>query len=181
MPIFIKTQAHMRELFDYDAATGLLRWRVLGEHLFRDPNTVGRWNTKHAGQRAGSVGRAGYLKTKIDGKFYSNHRIIWLWSYGEWPEMIGRVDHNPVNDRLSNLRVVTVSTKNRNASRAGNNTSGTTGVSFNKRAGMWRAYISVNRKQINLGFFDTKDLAISARREGQKRFGFHKNHGSAAA
>jgi hypothetical protein len=58
--------------------------------------------------------------------------------------------------------------------------SGVTGVSFAKRDGKWRAYVTVARKQIFLGQYSTKDEAISARRQANIRHGFHQNHGRKA-
>lgn len=44
-----------------------------------------------------------------------------------------------------------------------NNTSGKTGVSLHKPTGKFRAYITVNRKQINLGLYEHFEDAVSAR------------------
>lgn len=46
---------------------------------------------------------------------------------------------------------------------ANNNTSGLNGVSFNKAAGKWEAYIFVNKSRKFLGHFATKEEAAQAR------------------
>lgn len=50
-----------------------------------------------------------------------------------------------------------------------NNSTGVPGVSV-FRNGQYRAYISVGRKQIHLGFFDKLDDAKSARKAAEKRY-----------
>ena len=51
-----------------------------------------------------------------------------------------------------------------------NNTSGKTGVSFNKRTQKWVAYITLKRNQIHLGFFDKKEDAIKARLKAEEEY-----------
>jgi hypothetical protein len=43
-----------------------------------------------------------------------------------------------------------------------NNASGFRGVQFDKRTGKWRARTKVNGQRVNLGFFDTPELAAAA-------------------
>lgn len=67
------------------------------------------------------------------------------------------INHDKLDNRRTNLRIVSSTINGLNASLAKNNTSGFQGVS---RAGnRWRAYININRKQISLGCFDTKEDA----------------------
>jgi hypothetical protein len=47
------------------------------------------------------------------------------------------------------------------------NTSGHTGVSFDKKRGEWRVYIRVNWKRIHLGFFTHKEDAFAARQDAE--------------
>lgn len=51
-----------------------------------------------------------------------------------------------------------------------NSKTGVTGVSLHKRSGKYRAYIVVERHQINLGFFDTIEEAAAARHEAEKKY-----------
>lgn len=54
-----------------------------------------------------------------------------------------------------------------------NNTSGVTGVTFNKRDNIWVALITFKNKRYYLGSFKNKDDAISARKEAEESL--HKN------
>lgn len=51
-----------------------------------------------------------------------------------------------------------------------NNTSGVRGVSFDKRSGLWRAYIRVKNTQIELGMFKNKADAINARKKAEEKY-----------
>lgn len=51
--------------------------------------------------------------------------------------------------------------------RSSNNTSGVKGVSLDKRAGKWKAYIRIARKHHHLGRFDTLEEAAQARRKAE--------------
>ena len=53
--------------------------------------------------------------------------------------------------------------------------SGKTGVCFNKRANKWRAFISINKKNIHLGYYDTFEEAVRVREEAEiKYFGEYR-------
>ena len=51
-----------------------------------------------------------------------------------------------------------------------NNTSGTTGVSWDKTYQKWNAYIMLKRKRKNLGYFHNKQDAINARKEAEDKY-----------
>lgn len=55
------------------------------------------------------------------------------------------------------------------------NTSGKSGVSFSKQKQKWRVRIHVERKEINLGFFESFEDAVKVRQEAElKYYGFIK-------
>lgn len=51
-----------------------------------------------------------------------------------------------------------------------NNQTGKTGVSFREDLGKYRAYITVNRKQISLGVFDSFQEAVTARESAEIQY-----------
>lgn len=82
-----------------------------------------------------------------------------------------QVDHingDKLDNRRSNLRIVTHQLNQVNRKRLNrNNNSGLRGVAYAPRYSLkkpWRAQITVNRKNLNLGFFASKEEAIAARR-----------------
>lgn len=52
------------------------------------------------------------------------------------------------------------------------NTSGKTGVSFNKSKDLWCAYITVNYNTVYLGEFARYEDAVHARKEAEIKYGF---------
>ena len=106
--------------------------------------------------------RNGYGRVNIDGQTYLAHRIVWLWHYGFMPGFIDHIDRNRMNNLIENLRDVSISENSHNRSMNRNNTSGYTGVIFNKRANKFMARIWENNKQIHLGLFNTREEAFLA-------------------
>ena len=51
-----------------------------------------------------------------------------------------------------------------------NSTTGHKGVSYQKKLGTYRAYITINRKQIHLGSFATIDEAVKAREAAEEKY-----------
>lgn len=147
------TQQRALELFIYDEDTGDLRWR----------HSKGR---AKAGSLIRRMSEDGYWRVCVDGVDYRAHRVIFLMKEGRWP--IPDTDHedmNKTNNRWSNLREATRSNNQANKGIQSNNTSGHKGVSWHKNNKKWRAYIKVNGKQIDLGHFKSKELAIKTRQE----------------
>lgn len=161
---YMITQDELKALLHYDQNTGVFT------------NLTRRSNHINIGAVAGSVwtpkgANTSYLQISINSKMYYAHRLAWLYVYGEWPENhIDHIDGCGTNNAISNLRDVSQSVNHRNALTRSNNTSGHSGVNFNK--GKWRAYIKINAKQIHLGYFTTFEEAIAARLAASKEHGF---------
>lgn len=76
------------------------------------------------------------------------------------------VDHKngiTMDNRNSNLRITDHSNNSKNRKMQSNNTSGHTGVNFYKDREKWTATYKKDRKQICIGFYNTKEEAIAAR------------------
>ena len=136
-----------RRLWDYDAETGIITWKVSPRNGVR------------VGDVAGSLKRNGYLRVRFDGKGYPLHRLAWLIATGTWPSK--DLDHlNGIRDdnRLVNLREATRRQNQQNAKcHRGGQLRFTT---FYKRYGKWRAQSPlVDGKRKNLGCYDTMEEA----------------------
>ena len=101
------------------------------------------------------------------------HRMI----MGEPQDMmIDHIDHNPLNNCRSNLRIVTLQQNNMNTSKQKNNQSGVIGVHWDKKREKWKAEIKLNNKMVHLGRFDNFEDACKARKEGEiKYYGEYRN------
>lgn len=89
------------------------------------------------------------------------HRLVNKTPKGMETDHINR---DKTDNRKSNLRSVSLRKNKYNIPVKSNNSSGYTGVSFYKRTGRWRARIGGNKLGSHLGYFDTKEQAIEARR-----------------
>lgn len=86
---------------------------------------------------------------------------------------VDHVEHGTldfIDNRKSNLRLVTHSQNVTNQSLRSDNTSGVRGVSYNSRRGKWVAYIKTDGVFNYLGVFIEKEHAISARIYAEKQY-----------
>jgi hypothetical protein len=84
--------------------------------------------------------------------------------------VIDHIDHNPLNNCRSNLRIVTQQQNMMNQSKTKRNTSGVLGVSWSKTYEKWVAQITLNNKNIYLGRFDDLEEACEVRKEAEKKY-----------
>jgi hypothetical protein len=125
-----------------------------------------------------SVISSGYRLGAIFNEKHLAHRVIWAMQTGKWP--VGDIDHidgDRLNNRWSNLRLVSHAVNGRNAVLKSSNTSGANGVSYRPDRGKWRARIMVDGREKSLGHFDSYREAVEARRAAQGRYGFTNRHG----
>ena len=110
----------------------------------------------------------GYIKIKINKKFYLLHRLIYKYHNEDWDitfspnNEIDHIDINPSNNKIENLRVANHSQNSRNQNKQKNCSSKYIGVSWNKQKNKWKAQISINNKQNHLGYFINEDEAGEA-------------------
>lgn len=173
----------LRELLSYDPLTGAFVWKQRGVNHFKP--TMQRtqewlckwWNTRFAGTNAGSYDPNGYILIRINGIDYRAHRIAWAMTYGAAPEFIDHINGVRDDNRIENLRSIAQEGNAKNAKKRGDNRSGTTGVGFYPSKNKWRARINYKGKTIALGYFDTTEEAIAARKAAEKVYEYHENHG----
>lgn len=164
---------YLHKRLRYEPETGKLFWRDCEDM----PNN---WRSRLAGREAFTATNShGYRCGAIDDRLTKAHRVVWAIYYGEWPT--NHIDHiNGVrsDNRIFNLRDVTSKQNNMNAAMRINNTSGVTGVCWNKQREKWQAEIKVDGKKKHLGLFDSIDAASSARLKASREYGFTNRHGT---
>lgn len=142
------------------------------------------WKTKRHGRGcvvgnvAGTINRTGRRVIEICGTKYLASRIVWaMHNTIEIPRgmCIDHIDGNKLNDNIENLRMVTLSTNQRNSKIPKNNKTGIMGVYQNK----YGFVVSCAGKHIGSfkNFFD----ACCARKSAETMMSFHENHGRKAA
>jgi hypothetical protein len=166
-----------RSLLDYNPGTGIITWKPRPVLKQQDKG----WNSRCAGKTAGNLMKTGYIRLAIANKSYQAHRVAWLMHTGEWPEEeIDHIDHDPANNRISNLRDVSHKQNGRNMSLPRNNTSGVIGIGWDRSRGKWSAKSELDGRTVNLGRFDSLSAASEERTNYELRHGFHQNHGVAS-
>ena len=166
------SRERLLEVLDFEPFTGFFRWK-------------GRLGPRAAaGTIAGSDDGQGYVRIRVDGKGYRAHRLAWLAFYGKWPNgQIDHINHCRSDNRIENLREVTHSENQRNASRSKRNISGHPGVSFESRRRKWRVEVSITgangrSRRKHIGYFENLNDAADASRKALLENRYHPNHGS---
>jgi acylphosphatase len=164
------TQDRLKELLHYCPETGVFTWL----------NNRGRVKT---GEIAGFIKRNAngkkYVQIVIEGNHYYAHRLAVLYVTGSFPTSV--VDHgngNGSDNAYVNLQTVTQLDNSHNQKKHRTNTSGFTGVVWNKKDRRWRAVICSNGKHVYLGQYISKDDAIRTRQAAEVQYGYHPNHGT---
>lgn len=97
-----------------------------------------------------------------------HHCIIGFPLYGK---EIDHINHNRLDNRQKNLRIVTKRENSLNHGVQPQNTTGIVGVYYLKKANRWMAATSNNHKTVYLGCFATKKEAAKARKQFEKTSG----------
>ena len=160
------TLSELSNILKYDPDTGVFIWRITHHRI-------------KFGQPAGTKQQArNCVQICIAKKMYKAHHLAFLFMTGSFPS--GVVDHingNGFDNRWINLRDVSQAINCRNCKLSKNNTSGVTGVYFDKSRSKWFAQIKVDRNVISLGRFDSIEEAAVIRKDAERKYGFHENHG----
>lgn len=156
---------YLRKVLSYNEHSGDLTWKTKIA------------NCTHVGALAGWKSKK-YLQITLAGKHYYVHRIIWKMVHGYLANtmQIDHINRNPLDNRLSNLRVVDQCTNLKNQSLPRNNSSGIIGVGFHAHSGLWKGTMCQNNKT-ETKYFKKKDEAIEWRSRKEREYGFHVNHG----
>lgn len=90
--------------------------------------------------------------------------------------LVDHINHNILDNRKENLRIVTKSQNLMNRDLGRNNESGCNGVNWFKKSRKWMVRITVDNKIIYLGLYENLEDAIKVRKEAEEKyFGEYKN------
>jgi hypothetical protein len=158
------TQERLKGLLSYDAETGIFTW-------------ISRRIGVKKGSVAGGYNGKGYWLIYVDGYRYRAHRLAWLYMYGKMPEdQIDHINHDKIDNRISNLREVTNSVNHRNMKKPSNNTSGVAGLYWWDDRQVWQTFIG-SRPRKSLGNYKDFFEAACARKSAERKLNYHINHG----
>lgn len=144
----------LKAFISYDPETGRFHW-------------IRNKARAKAGDEVGWIDDFGYRRTKFDGETLWLHVVAWELLNGAVPEGF-EVDHrdgDPSNNRKANLRLATKSQNMQNMKMRRSNKTGVKGVNWHKEHGKFHVQITLNRKKIHGGYFDTVEAAAARVRE----------------
>jgi hypothetical protein len=163
---------YLHQCFEYNSETGELRWRYRPREHFGTDIGFRAFNSQFPGRVAGSPNAKGYLTVRLGNGAKQISRIIYKMHHGIDPKQIDHKDRNRTNNKLGNLRSVTILQNNRNMIKSPGKT-GFVGVSqFEERWHRKRFYAVIRNhagKKTYLGSFHTAEEAHSAYRDAANR------------
>ena len=159
----------LNHLFEYDKETGNLIWKIKPSR---------RGHSVKVGDIAGTLKSHGYICVGINYNSYRAHRLIFLMHKGYLPKTIDHINGDKLDNRIENLRAATVGQNQHNRKTNANNTSGYKGVCWNKAQKKWVARITLERKNIHLGYFaNVEEASEVVRKAREELHGSFANHG----
>jgi hypothetical protein len=166
--ITLPSAEYLHQCFEYESATGELRWRRRPREHFTSLQNFMSWNGKWAGHIAGRLTVKGYWQVCLQNRRFYVSRIIYKMHHGIDPEWIDHKDRDRTNNTLENIRSVTMLQNNRNMIKKVG-VSGLVGVTKSRN----RRFIAMIRDHAGgkrfLGTFDTAEEAHAAYREASTR------------
>lgn len=166
-------------------AENIEQWCLINGHNKYETSSFGRVrNNKTKKILKQSILKDGYKNiilrkngVKIN---YRVHRLV-AEAFCEKPDgcdIVDHIDKNKTNNMFSNLRWTTTQGNNRNRSISTNNSSGTSGVCYDKSTEVWCAYIcDNNNNRLSKSFScnkhdNAKEKAIMWRKQKEEEFGY---------
>lgn len=117
-----------------------------------------RWHIAHSAKGAARIYYA-FTRRGRKGKHIKMHRMLLNAPDGSH---VDHINGDGLDNRRENLRFVTPQLNQANSRKREALSSKFKGVAWHKDAGKWRAYICVNRKQVNLGLYEDELAAAQA-------------------
>lgn len=159
-------------------------WKKIDDYENYSVSTMGRVRNNERGGRImkGSKDAHGYLNVSLYKnnvkKTYLIHRLVAIAfiSNLENKPCIDHCNNDKTDNRAESLRWCTYTENQMNRQITSRNTSGCKGVTFYKPTQKWKASITIDRIEINLGYFDKKEDARDARKtRANEAFGVFVN------
>ena len=154
--ILERTRFCANEIIEYDDYAEIVLYDKYGNEVNRA--LIDSEDVERCKEYKWRINDNGYVLTDIKGstKKLRLHRFIM-----NCPEdmVVDHINHDRLNNRKSNLRVCTQQQNLMNKK--------CTGITYDKNRSKWLARITIDNKQKYLGYYETKEEAIEARRQAE--------------
>lgn len=155
------------EKLKFDKEIGQFIWIKPNKH---HPDLMG----KIAGCAQESSPNKKYWIIRFNKKAYKRGHLVYFLTHGEWPKpCLDHINGNSLDDRPENFRKATIMENTWNHKSRKRKINLPMGVRINA-SGTYSARISVNKKRMHLGYFNTieeaKDIYQKARKEMYGQF-----------
>lgn len=153
----LPTPDELRQLLRYEPETGKLFWKERPSSMFKNPSLCEAWNRDFADKPALDCLAGGYKTGRLFDRPVKAHRVAYAIHHGRWPEHY--IDHiNGITDdnRACNLRDATPAQNSANMRPRSGGKSVYSGVSWHREGKKWMAMITVARKPVYLGLFNSE-------------------------
>ena len=153
----------LRQLISYNPEAGILNWLPRPLQFCKCEREQKRWNSRCANKVTKvTKDKLGYLRFKLFDVVYKAHRVCWALHYGAWLDQnlfIDHINNDPSDNRISNLRAVTMAQNNMNQRKLKKQTSSLKGVFWSNKDMAWRSRLIHDGKAYELGLFLDEQLA----------------------
>ncbi len=170
---------YFAEFLEYHPETGRFTWKPRERHHFASQRACSIFATRDAGKKAGCATAKGYVYINIRPRKFLAHRVAMIMSgYDVSESLVDHINGNPSDNRLCNLRLASHSMNGRNGRMRSTNTSGVSGVCWDKSVGKWHARVYIDPyKSKTLGVFEDMDDARAAVESARAGVGYTDRHG----
>lgn len=152
---FSTVEDEIRNKLAYDPIKGVVTWK--SKHHWQIPDNLVAERTS----------RDGYKRITLNGKSFMAHRVAWFLTHGAWPaKQLDHINRKRGDNRMSNLRLASLSDNRANTEVLAHSKSGVKGVRMTP-SGKWKATINKNKQVVYYQQFNTMEeaeIAITAER-----------------
>ena len=146
----------IKNSFEYNPETGRIKSLISGKII-----------------GAASILSSNYISIYLRGIKLRGHTVAWVLQHGKYPdECIDHINGNRSDNRMCNLRSVSHAENMKNKKKYKNNSTGVSGVYFEKESSRYRARIGHGKNTIYVGRFPTLLMAKEAIEAARKEHGY---------